>query len=198
MTKYILNSGGIRNGGDYGATFFAEIVSGLGDHPKILFCFFAEKRENWEEKFKNYKQGFLDLMPKGVEPVFDLAFPEKFVQQLKENDAVYIHGGDDHLLLHWLKQFDLPTIWENKVVATNSASSHALSKYFWTCDWRQCKEGLGILPIKFIAHYKSSYGADDPRGPVDWQKAYDELKAYGKIGLPIYALKEGAYEIFTL
>lgn len=193
MTKYILNSGGLRNNPELARKFFAEIVKGLGESPKILFCFFAEKRENWGEKFTEYVKGFKELLPKGIEPEFDLAIPDTFVEQINQADAVYLHGGDDHLVQYWLRQFDIPRIWEGKVVATNSASSNALSKHFWTCDWRKCMDGLGILPIKFLPHYQSEYGADDPRGPIDWQKAYDELKEYGDKSLLIHALKEGEF-----
>jgi hypothetical protein len=54
-------------------------------------------------------------------------------------------------------------------------------------------DGLGILPMKFIAHYKSSYGGNDPRGPIDWDKAYSELSKYGDTSLPIHALEEGHF-----
>ncbi len=54
-------------------------------------------------------------------------------------------------------------------------------------------DGLGIVSIKFLAHYQSAYGDDDPRGPVDWKKAYSELTTYGDQTLPIHALKEGEY-----
>lgn len=58
-------------------------------------------------------------------------------------------------------------------------------------------DGLGILPIKFLAHYKSDFGASDPRGPIDWEKAYDELSKYGDTSLPIHALEEGYFVIIN-
>lgn len=73
-------------------------------------------------------------MDKGIDPIFELAIPDKFVEQLKNNDAVIIHGGDDNLLLYWLKKFNLPEIWKDKVVAGSSAGSNLLAKHFWTCD----------------------------------------------------------------
>ena len=91
----------------------------------------------------------------------------------------------------WMNQFDISAIFEGKVVATNSASSDMLSVAFWTCDWREVHEGFSILPIKFIPHYQSNFGDDDPRGPIDWQKAYDQLANYGDANLPILALREG-------
>lgn len=197
MTKYILNSGGAKNHPEKEIRFNREIVKGLGDNPCVLFCFFASPRDRWEEKFHSYSNRFLDSMDSGVVPKFDLAFPDSFVDQIKNSDAIVIYGGDDNLLLFYFKNYDLPAVWQGKVVAGSSAGSDILVKYFWTCDWRQTKEGLGILPIKFIPEYKSEYGKDDPRGPIDWEVAYDELKNY-KEDLPIHALKEGDYIVFEV
>lgn len=135
----------------------------------------------------------MDCLPDGVNPKFELAFPDTFEEQVKDSDAIYLHGGDDHLIQYWLKQFDLPNIWEGKVVGTNSGSSNALAAHCWTCDWRKPMDGFGIVPIKFIGHYRSAYGTNDSRGPVDWDAAYKELESYGDPSLPIYALKEGEY-----
>lgn len=75
-------------------------------------------------------------MPEDVTPTFDLAMPDKFEEQCNQTDVIYFHGGDEHLLNYWMKQFEMPKIFEGKVVATNSASSDILSVAFWTCDWR--------------------------------------------------------------
>ena len=196
MTKYVLNSGGLKNNISGAKRFMAEIVKGFVEKPKILFCFFAQPRELWEEKFPEYKKGFTEWCPEGVEPNFELAFPDTFEDQVKKCDVIYIHGGDDRLLQSYMKEFQIPSLWHGKVVATNSASTQVLSESYWTCDWRECRDGFGILPIKTIPHYKSNYGKDDPRGPIDWQKAYNELREYGNKSLPIYALKEGEYKVF--
>jgi hypothetical protein len=193
MTKYVLNSGGLKNHPDLTKKFFAEVFKGLGDAPRLLICCFAQPRENWEAKFSEDRNS--PLFPVGTNPVLELAFPDTFEDQIKKSQAIYIHGGDDHLIQYWLKKFDLPKIWEDKVVATNSGSSHALSSSFWTCDWRQSMNGMGILPIRFLAHFQSSYGNGDPRGPIDWGNALKELSAYGDTSLPIHALKEGDYVV---
>lgn len=198
MTKYVLNSGGLRKNEARAKQFIAEIVEGLGSRPKILFCFFAEKREDWEEKFKNYTKGFKEWLEGKAQPEFELAFPDKFIEQVRKSDAIYIHGGDDHLVQYWLKQFNLKDIFKNKVVATNSAGSDAVVKYYWTCDWRECQEGLGIVPIKFIPHYKSDYGYEDPRGPIDWEEVHHELENFGDKSLPIYALEGGDFRVFQI
>lgn len=111
MTKYVLNSGGLRNNIPGAKRFVAELVQDLGQNPKVLFCFFAQPRELWEEKHAEFQVGFTEWLPLGISAVFDLAFPASFAQQISESDVVYIHGGDDHLVQYWLRQFDLSKIW---------------------------------------------------------------------------------------
>jgi hypothetical protein len=196
MTKYVLNSGGIKNQPELKKKFHQELVKGLRNSPKFLLCNFAQGREYWEPKFQGYSDAISEDMPEGVRPVFELAMPATFEEQCKRAAIIYFHGGDDHLLQYWVGQYDMVSMFKDKIVATNSASSDMLVKSFWTCDWRHCADGIGILPIKFIPHYQSSFGADDRHGPIDWQKAYDELAAYGDKNLPIHALKEGEYKVF--
>jgi hypothetical protein len=196
MIKYVLNSGGIKSQPELKKRFHQEIIKGLGNSPRFLLCNFAQGREYWESKFEGYSDTIAEDMPDGVKPSFELAMPATFKQQCKQADVIYFHGGDDHLLQYWMKQYDLPDLFKEKVVATNSASSDMLVTSFWTCDWRQSADGLGILPIKFIPHYQSNFGNDDPRGTIDWQKAYEELAAYGDRHLPIHALKEGEFQVF--
>lgn len=196
MTKYVINSGGINNTPDKGKRFFDEVFSNLGSNPKLLICLFAKPREDWETRYQESRDFFAEFFDNDTIPELTLAFPDMFADQVRNADAVYIQGGDDHLVRYWLRQFDLPRLWDGKVVATNSAGSNALVKHFWTCDWRQLMDGFGILPIKFISHFQSEYGADDPRGVIDWNKAYKELEEYGDVALPVYALKEGEYQVF--
>jgi len=196
MTKFVLNSGGIKNQPELKKQFHQELVKGLGSAPKFLLCNFAQGREYWESKFQGYSNAVTEDMPEGVMPSFTLAMPDAFEEQCKQADVIYFHGGDDHLLKYWMSQFDMTELFKDKVVATNSASSDMLSTHYWTCDWRQCADGFGVLPIKFIPHYQSAFGADDPRGAIDWEKAKEELAEYGDKALTIYALKEGEFEVF--
>jgi hypothetical protein len=196
MTKYVIQSGGISNQPELKKQFHRELVRGLGGAPKFLLCNFAQGREYWESKFQKYADSIREDMPDGIAPTFTLAMPDEFVGQCRDADVIYFHGGDDHLVQYWMRKFNMPTLFEDKVVATNSASSNMLVKHYWTCDWRACGDGFGIVPIRFIPHYDSAFGDDDPRGPIDWQAAKTELEAYGDTQLPMYALKEGEYAIF--
>lgn len=193
MTKYILNSGGAKNYPEKNKLFNDEILKGVGDKPNILFCFFARAREDWEIKFEDYKNNFSKMIDSNIKPEFELAYPDKFVEQVRDNDIIILQGGDDYLIKSWLEQYDLPKIWEGKIIVASSAGSNVLVNSFWTCDWRGCMDGLSILSVKFISHYRSEYGKDDPRGLIDWDKAYQELADYGDKSLPIHALEEGDF-----
>ena len=197
MTKYFLNSGGISHTADKGKKFLNEVVDGLGEHPKILYCLFARQREYWEKKF----QEDIELNKKilyGREPDYQLAMPDKFEAQVKWCDVLFIHGGDVTLLTYYLKPFILSVPWKGKRVATSSAGSAFMVRQYWDPDWRRCDNGFGFIPIKLIPHYKSEFGSDDPRGPIDWEKALSDLKKTGDQTLPIYALEQGEYELFEV
>jgi hypothetical protein len=198
MTKIVLQSGGIGNQLELKKQFHQELVKGLGSAPKFVLCNFAQAREYWEAKFARYCSSISENMPEDVRPAFELAMPDVFVEQCRKADIIYFSGGDDYLLQYWMKRYDLAELFKDKVVSTNSASSDMLATCFWTCDWRECMDGLGMLPIKFIPHYQSDWGENDPRGPIDWQAAYDNLAAYGDTSLPIYALKEGEFKVFEI
>lgn len=193
MIRFLLNSGGVDNSAKKGAKFYNDMVSGFGKNPKVLMCLFAQAREEWEGKFVKYTTAINLLLNDDKQPVYELAIPDEFEKQCARADIICMAGGDDHLIKYWLKQFDLLKVLEGKTVATNSASTHVFCSSFWTCDWRRCFDGLGILPIKSIAHYGSGWGDNDPRGPIDWQAAKKELEQYGDKGLPLYALEEGDY-----
>jgi len=196
MTKYILNSGGIKREPRLKKLYHQEIVQGLGNAPKFLLCNFAQGREYWDTKFLGYCEAIREDMPEGVTASFELAVPATFAEQCKRADVIYVHGGDDHLLRYWMSRFDVPELFTGKVVAGNSAGSDLLVKHHWSNDWRECGDGLGILPIKFIPHFESATDPADQRGPADWQAGYAELAAYGDTSLPIYALHEGEFAVF--
>ncbi len=197
MTKYVLNSGGVGKHPDKARLFMAEYLKGLGAKPRVLVCLFSRPREYWEQVFAEYEKSMQDSAPSGVTLQLELAFPKSFEKQIQNNDVIYIPGGDDHLTQYWLKQFTIPKIWEGKVVAGSSAGSDALVKHYWTCDWREVGDGLGVIPIKFIPHYGTDYGNDDPyRGPIDWEAAQKALENYGE-DLPIHKPKEGDFIVIN-
>ncbi len=73
MTKYVLNSGGIKNAPNLKREFHQELVKDLGNSPKFLLCNFAQGREYWEEKFQGYSDAISEDLQDTVSPTFTLA-----------------------------------------------------------------------------------------------------------------------------
>ena len=188
MTKYILVGGYIQNAEDKGKAFCEELVKDIRVYRpvKILDCMFARPMDSWQEKLVEDQ-----VMFSGFITNFELilADPDKFEEQVKESDAILLRGGETDVLLdilrripNWTKELD------NKTIAGTSAGAMALVMYSHALEKNELIQGLGILNIKMIAHWKSKIY------DVDWDKAHEELKKY-KEDLPIYALKEGEFVV---
>ena len=188
-----MNSGGLKSKPIPAKAYFAELLDGLGDTPKLLWCFFATLPDDCDVRFKKYVELFESYMPDGVHPIHENAKIKTFEEQIKQSDAVYIHGGSIAPLHDILGKYDISELFGGKSVGTNSASSMVLAEYAWSCDEREPMDGLGHFPFKFLAHFKSDYGSDDKRGPIDWEIAQRELQEYGDSSLPMHALEEGKF-----
>ena len=124
-TKYILHGGNAQEKNTENARFFTEI---LRDYPKtanILLVQFAappEKQEIYKQRhisqFENVKDG-RDLQ-------YQLAKIDKFVDQLKWADIVYLcgasGGGATERLIGQMKMYpNLEALFNSKTVAGESA-----------------------------------------------------------------------------
>lgn len=196
MTKYILDGGGMRQYQDEGVALFGEFVAGLGHSPKILMCFFGEEEEVWADKYDEWTRRIVNSV-KPVSPVFSLASVADFVSQAALHDALFIYGGRNSRMKHAFSRVDVSVVFPTfKAVLGSSAGAIFLADVSWSCDEREMLDGSGLLPVKTIVHYQSERYDQDPRGPIDWQKAYQECEHYGK-ELPIHALREASYTVVT-
>lgn len=192
-TKYILAGGNDRASSKY----WDELSKAIGEltSQRVLSCFFAQPREDWEAKFDGFDSFF--KLAFGDNLIRELAFPEKFIEQVSEADIVYLHGGDDELLAHYMDNYQgLAEMFSGKVIIGSSAGADFLSKQYWTCDWRQARTGSGLTSLNIIVHYGSDYGKDDPRGPIDWA---DVEASFAKKLAPdesITQLPEGTFVVF--
>lgn len=198
MTKYILHGGDIRNSYDEGKAFFTDMVDGLSLKPKVLLCFFAQPKSIWQDKYMEWRVRIAASVPK-FSIQFGLANQKDFKAQSEEYDALFVYGGDSTKLINEMKQLVnyREVLDKFKVVAGSSAGAIMLSKFAWDCDERKIVEGLSMVPAKVLVHYESeTYGKVDSRGPIDWQKAWNELAAFGDPAMPILELHEGEFETF--
>lgn len=154
MTKYILHGGNAQEPNPENDKFFSEILKDSTDNPKILLVHFASDPDktliNKEESIAQFEKA------KGVKTLeLELANEELFIEQVKRNDIIYFGGGTTQRLLDTLKKYsNLKSLFEGKVVAGESAGANALSTFGHSKAASKVFEGLGILPVKTIPHYK--------------------------------------------
>lgn len=190
MIKYILVGGHIYKAKDGGKAFCEELVKGIANTPiKILDCLFARTKDAWEKRF-NDDRNFFSKHLKDFE--LELALPERFLEQIKKSDIVFFQGGIPHQLIpilnttaDWLKELD------GKVLVGSSGGADAMCKYYGVGKTSSIGEGLGILPIKFIPHWKSDY---TPGVAIDWDTLLKNLQSY-KEDLDVITLGDGEFTV---
>lgn len=189
-TKYILVGGYPRKAADGGKAFAEVLVADFEEPVKILDCLFARPVKNWSKAFAEDQDFFAHHLPdKKLE--FQLADPDKFKEQVKWSHVVYIRGGEtDKLISVFNRNTDWQKELDGKTLAGSSAGADAIAKYYYDLDDLELKEGMGLLPVKVLVHYRSDCNAPN----VNWDKAYSELKDY-KENLPILPLAEGQFEV---
>ncbi len=196
-TKYVLHGGNIRDSKDQGRAYFEELVTGLGRQPRLLLCFFALPKNTWQSRYEEWSVR-INTAFENYEPVLEMATQEGYPQQAARADVLWIYGGDDKILLDHVKQTDgfIESLGKFKAVTGSSAGAILLADYSWTCDRRTVRRGLDIVHTNTIVHYGSSYGSEDPRGPIDWDKAEQELRAAIGPEAPITKLPEMEFKVF--
>ncbi len=196
MTKFILSSGGIKNAPNF-KKFVGDIFDGSGSSQKVLLCFFAEPREDWEDKFVLFSKLLKEKVDNKISPEFTLASQENFEQEVADSDIIYFYGGDFELLKYRLGQYDLRKLLQNKIVAGSSSGFVIFVKTFFDSDYRKVNYGLGFIPIKTLPHFGEKI-SDPVRGELDWQKAEGELKSAEPKDLEITRIQAGEYQIFEV
>ena len=183
MTKYILHGGYTRIKNESNKMFFKEILLSFNKSVKILFIFFARPEKDWEtleKREKNHlKTARPDLQLDLIIASNDIISLEK---QILESDVIYIIGGENKPLINKLKNIkNLKDLFKDKVVVGSSAGAYCLSTYYYSHEAKGIFDGLGILPIKTLAHYSPLL-----------EKKLEELKVY-KEKLDTYAIEETKY-----
>jgi peptidase E len=191
-TKYILVGGYPNKAPDGGKAFSEELVKGFDEPVRILECLFARSRDSWDKIFAEDKEFFTKHLP-AKKLDFQLAEPERFREQIIWANAIYIRGGAFEAALQRLLQKQSQG-WQKelsgKTLSGSSAGADVISKYYYGLDDLKISEGLGLLPMKIIVHYRSDYNAPN----IDWDKAEAELRKF-KENLQLIKLAEGQFEV---
>lgn len=185
MTKFILHGGETSVENENNRNFFKEIVKDLS-RPHILIVYYARDKSDWPELLNGDAQRFKKA---NAEAIIELADEDihTAIKQILTADVIYVRGGKTLKLYNKLKEIDsLKEVIKNKVVVGSSAGAFVLSKYFYSNDLKQMYEGLGILPVKVIAHYSK-----------ELESVYNKLIRF-KEDLPIYSLRETEYKVVNV
>lgn len=185
MTKFILHGGATLEPLPGNKQFFVEMVKGLAEPVKVLLVYFARGQSRWPEAFEEDEGNFKNSTP-GLDMEFIIADPDpkKFAELVKKAGVIYFRGGRTAMLQEVLKHaLNFKELPDRKIYGGESAGANVLAKYYYSGENQAIKEGLGILPIKVITHYDESK-----------QDKLEELKKTGE-DLPVYALREGEYQI---
>lgn len=190
MNKYILIGGYIYKAQDGGKAFCEELTKDINNKPiKILDCLFARVKEDWEGRFK-HDYLFFSKFIKDIK--LELASPEKFIDQLKYSDVLFFQGGDPKLLISILETTgDWKKELNGKTIVGSSGGADVISKYYGVIKSLNVGEGLELLPIKFIPHWKSNYGQ---RTDEEMDSLLVKLRLY-KDDLEVVTLKDGEYKV---
>ena len=131
------------------------MLKGLETPIDILIMLFSREQEVWKDIYQALKNFFISAVPE-KNLIFTLANedPKTLIEQIKNSDRIYMHGGSTHMLKNVLVKIpNLEKIWKDKIIAGSSAGALVLGDYYYENDDDTYNKGLGILPYKMFAHY---------------------------------------------
>ncbi len=155
-TKFILHGGYTSTPNEWNRTFYEEISRDVPEGGSILLIYFSRKEEGkgLQKLFEQDKERVLK-QAKGKKLNVVFAEQDGFMNQLTRADAIYMRGGSTERLLRVLREFPgFQRAIKGKTIAGSSAGAYALARYYYSGSQEGIFEGLGILPIKIICHYK--------------------------------------------
>jgi peptidase E len=118
-------------------------------------CFFASGEEDKVNTYNELCSKFTKFSnDKQIEFIF--AKLESFIEDIKQAEAIYFHGGNTPTLLKALKSYsNLELLFSQKTVAGSSAGAYMLAKYGTAHTEESVREGLGIVDKKVVCHFQS-------------------------------------------
>lgn len=152
MTKYILHGGNALDVNQKNDEFFKVIIDIEKTEIKILIIPFAIEEKMFKIDFikvqfeKNKSDKKLN---------FEVANIQNIESQIMDSDIIYLNGGKTLKLLYELTKYkNFKELFDNKVVAGESAGAYVLSSCFYSKSIDICSEGLKLVPVKTICHYE--------------------------------------------
>ncbi len=174
MTMYILAGGCDRKYPEY-ATQLGRVVHAKIARPRILSCGFAQDDERAERKFPQYRDFFTKYF--GEYESFVKAEKSQFIEQIREADVVYFHGGRTSLLLDEMQKYpDIQQEFAGKIIIGSSAGANYLSSYCWASMKGEMGLAGGVLNVATVVHYGSTGFEEFTFDQAYWDKAVAKVR----------------------
>jgi peptidase E len=155
MTKFILHGGFTRVDNELNAGYYHEITRSLAKDAKVLVIPFSRDDKEYSDVLKLETEKIQNSATNKQLDV-QIASENNLIDQIKNSDAVVIRGGNTNKLLTALKKHpSFKDAIKDKTVAGSSAGAYVLSTYYHSADSGKIHEGLKILPLRVICHFKS-------------------------------------------
>lgn len=156
MTKFILHGGFTRKENELNRSFFEELVKDIPNNGKLLMVFFASRDDDPSDTFQELKKKVEAAAGTGRNLTVVMATRENFLDEVKNSDAIYLHGGSTNKLLDVLRTFpSLKPLVEGKTVAGSSAGAYAIAAYGASHSEDAMREGMALAPLRVVCHYES-------------------------------------------
>lgn len=154
MTKFILHGGFNREKiVQENDEFFREMLKDVAEEANLLLVYFAEREDMVALRIEQDEEQ-LNKNKSGKKLNIKIASEDTFIEDCKWADIIYLHGGRTVKLIGTLKKYpNLTQIFENKIIAGDSAGANALGQLFYSRNSQEIGEGLKILPFKIVVHY---------------------------------------------
>ncbi len=158
-TKFILHGGfNAEKSDEDNSNFYTEILKDTPEVIHLLLVPFAKDSDRVAPAVHKVSAEFVKNNKWNKHIEIKVATEEGFLKQLEWANVMYFHGGVSLKLLDTLRQFpNIETYLPDKTVAGESAGANVWARYFYSPKADSVSEGLGILPIKIIPHFKEEY-----------------------------------------
>lgn len=158
MTTYILHGGKTSIDNKKNDEFFHQFTA-LVNKPiiKIMVCYWAREKTQWEELRKRDSAKILKNSNKIVE-IDVIENPTDMFSKLAEYDVLYVAGGEAELLEPFYSELNgLKEQLDGKVYAGSSMGAFlASSRYVLSLDDQDTEtvhKGLGLVPFQILCHW---------------------------------------------
>jgi len=170
--------------------FREEVVKDIPEGGRLLIVYFACEDEKYPQLREQDEPAFQKAAGNKQINII-IASKNNFIEELKSSNAVYMRGGETDRLMNELKKYpDFKNLIKGKTVAGSSAGAYILSKYYHSASKQGIYQGLEIVPVRIICHYKSEKFDYDRGDPLTMMKDYHEE-------LPLVVLRDFEFKIFN-